>query len=113
MFQSGWSWCLVLVAGILCLPAALTQVPAQQPSDPATAGAKIADLQDQLEKGLKARLPREFDFIERVVGMVEAEQLPYDLVQSTFMWARVKRPYPFPYFETGLRVRAARQGIKI
>jgi hypothetical protein len=45
--------------------------------------------------------------------MVKAKQLPYDLVQSTFMWARVKRPYPFPYFETGLRTRAARQGIKI
>ena len=113
MFESRWAWCLAFAVGILCLPAALMRVPAQQPTNPATAGARIANLQDQLEKGLKARLPREFDFIERVVGMVEAKQLPYDLVQSTFMWARVKQPVPFPYFEAGLRTRAARRGIKI
>ncbi len=113
MFESRWVWCLAFAVGILCLATAATHTAAQQPSNPATAGAQIAGLQDQLEKGLKARLPREFDFIERVVAMVKAKQLPYDLVQSTFMWARVKRPYPFPYFETGLRTRAARQGIKI
>ena len=113
MSRSAWVGCLLFAAGVLCLSAVLTQVPAQQPSNPAMAGAKIANLRDQLEKGLKARLPREFGFIDRVVGMVEAGQLPYDLVQSTFMWTRVKRPYPFPYFEAGLRTRAARQGIKI
>lgn len=113
MSKSGWIGCLAFAAGIVCLSAVLTQVPAQQSSDPTMSGAKIASLQDQLEKGLKARLPREFAFIDRVVSMVEANQLPYDLVQSTFLWARVKRPYPFPYFEAGLRTRAARLGIKI
>ena len=113
MFASRRAWCLAFAVGVLCLPAALMHVPAQQPTNPPAADAKIANLQDQLEKGLKARLPREFDFIERVVGMVEAKQLPFDLVQSTFLWARPKRPFPFPYFETGLRTRAAKRGIKI
>ncbi|NLF69002.1 MAG: hypothetical protein GX575_08095 [Candidatus Anammoximicrobium sp.] len=113
MLESRWSWCFAFAVGILCLSAPRSPLSAQQPANPTTPGAQIANLQDQLEKGLKARLPREFDFIERVVGMVEAKQLPYDLVQSTFLWARVKRPVPFPYFETGLRTRAARLGIRI
>ncbi len=73
----------------------------------------VPDLKNQLEKGLKARLPREFEFIELVVGKVEANQLPLDLVTSTFLWARPKRPYPFPYFERGLRLRAAQRGIEL
>jgi hypothetical protein len=73
-------------------------------------------LKDQLEKGLKARLPQEFAFIARVVDMVDKQQLPLELVQGTFLWAREKGKrtrYPFPYFERGLRERAAKLGITI
>ncbi len=70
-------------------------------------------LKDELEKGLKARLPAEFKFVETVVGMVDAGTLPLDLVESTFLWARRKQPYPFPYFVRGLRLRAAKIGIDI
>ena len=84
----------------------------------ASAGAlppaiEVADLQDQLENGLRARLPSEFAFIRRVVEMVRADQLPLDLVVGTFQWARRKKPYPFPYFERALRTLAARRGIPI
>jgi hypothetical protein len=113
MSASGWVGCLAFAGVVVCLSAVLTQAPAQQSTVPATTDVKIAGLRDQLEKGLKARLPREFAFIDRVVGMVDAEQLPYALVQNAFLWARGKRPYPFPYFEMGLRKLAARQGIKI
>lgn len=75
--------------------------------------ADVAELRDQLEGGLLARLPREFAFIGRVTAMVEGRQLPLDLVMSTFQWARRKKPYPFPYFERALRTRAARLGIAI
>ena len=74
---------------------------------------EVANLQDQLENGLQARLPGEFAFIARVVEMVEANQLPLELVKSTFQWARRKKPYPFPYFERALRLRAAKLGIQI
>lgn len=75
--------------------------------------ADVADLQEQLEDGLLARLPTEFAFIGRVVRLVEGRRLPLGLVVSTFQWARRKRPYPFPYFERALRTRAARLGIAI
>ena len=79
-------------------------------------GVQVADLKDQLEKGLQARLPREFRFIGTVVTMVQQKQLPLDLVKSAFQWARRQvnsRKYPFPYFERALRVLAGRRGIKI
>lgn len=85
--------------------------------EPATAqiyrdgGVEIANLQDQLTFGLRARLPRERAFIKFVVAKVEAGDLPVELVLSTFHWARHKRPYPFPYFEHALRLRAARYDI--
>jgi hypothetical protein len=73
----------------------------------------IAELKDQLNSGLKARRPEEFAFIARVVEMVDDGQLPIELVQSTFQWARFKKPYPYPYFDAGLRARAAKLGINI
>lgn len=76
-------------------------------------GLEVAHLKDQLSAGLRARLPSEHQFIQRVTAMVEANELPMELVMSTFLWARRKRPYPFPYFERGLRTRAAKQGIQI
>ncbi len=81
-----------------------------------TVAAEVGDLKNVLEKGLRARRPQEFEFVDVVVTMVGNDTLPLDLVRSTFLWARKKAkttPYPFPYFERGLRVRAARMGIKI
>jgi hypothetical protein len=79
-------------------------------------GQRRASLQDILETGLKARLPREFRFIRHIVQMVNDGDLPLELVMSTYHWARKKtryKQYAFPYFEQGLRIRAARQGIAI
>ncbi len=76
-------------------------------------GIQIANLKEQLTFGLRARLPREHAFIASVVKKVEAGDLPLELVLSTFHWARHKRPYPFPYFEFALRLRAARYGIDL
>jgi hypothetical protein len=84
-------------------------------NDPASAG-EIADLKEQLEKGLQARLPSEFKFIARVCLLVQQGTLPLPLVRSTFTWARrqvVGRKYPFPYFERALRIRAKRIGVMI
>ena len=71
------------------------------------------DLKEVLEIGLKARRPEEFRFIERIVKMVDGNQLPRDIVESTFHWARRQHKVPFPYFERGLRIRAGRIGIQI
>ncbi len=69
------------------------------------------DLETALKKGLLCRRPIEFEFIDLVVDAVAKNKLPVDLVFSTFIWARRKRPYPFVYFRRALRVRAAAQGI--
>lgn len=74
---------------------------------------KSADLQDRLEKGLQARRPSEFAFLKRVVELVNAGKLSTELVQSTFDWARHKRPWPYPFFERALKIRAARIGVVI
>ncbi|MCL4202138.1 MAG: hypothetical protein KJ000_06570 [Pirellulaceae bacterium] len=76
-------------------------------------GIEVAGLKDQLTAGLRARLPSEFTFIEIVIEKVEADELPLDLVMSTFLWARRKLPYPFPYFEHALRMRAKSKGIPL
>ncbi len=77
---------------------------------------EVTDLKQQLEKGLRARRPQEFAFVNLVVTMVADNELPLALVKSTFLWARKKAlttRYPFPYFERALRERAAKLGIEI
>ncbi len=76
-------------------------------------GAVVGDLQDQLVVGLKVRRPVDLAFIARVVTLVEDDELPMALVLSTYQWARPKTPRPYPYFERGLRIRAARIGVAI
>ena len=71
------------------------------------------DLKATLEKGLKARRPQEFSFIQLVVNRVDDGSLPQPLVESTFLWARKQRPYPYVYFERGLKVRAKQLGISL
>ena len=88
----------------------------EAPGDGPVDQGRIAGLQQQLENGLQARLPREFKFIARVVQMVQQGALPLPLVQSTFVWARrqvTSKKYPFPYFERALRIRAKKIGVEI
>ena len=77
---------------------------------------EVADLKDQLENGLKARLPADFAFISKVVTLVEQEKLPLGMVKAVFQWARKKgvtNNYPFPYFQRALKIRAKKLGIVI
>ena len=74
----------------------------------------VADLQDQLESGLKARRPVEFAFIGRVIERVEARQLTVGEVTSVFQWARRKNKHiPFPYFQRAIRIIAARKNVEL
>jgi hypothetical protein len=70
-------------------------------------------LKDTLEKGLKARLPSEFAFIDTVISKVDDGTLPRSMVESTFLWARRRQIHAFEYFEQGLRVRAAQIGVTL
>lgn len=74
-------------------------------------GSTVPTLKEQLNTGLLARTPSERAFVDRVVAKVNAGVLPRRLVDSTFLWARNQQPYPMPYFERALKLRAKRLGI--
>jgi len=76
-------------------------------------GMELSEMKQQLIFGLRPRLQTEFRFINRVVALVRSGKLRVDMVASTFDWARRKEPYPFPFFERALRIRAAEIGVKI
>lgn len=71
-------------------------------------------LAEQLKAGLKARLPEEFAYADRVAALVEQGVLPVKLVDTAFAWARKKGvSYPFPYFRRVLEIQASLIGVKI
>jgi hypothetical protein len=102
--------CTTILAFTLALLAAdLLTTQAVQAQD-------VADLQQQLESGLKARRPVEFAFIRRVVVLVQNEQLPVDLVKGIFNWARKKarfKKHPYQYFERAMREEAKKLGVQL
>ena len=112
--RSAWAYVIgvVLVVGLVSLPS-VTAGLAGNASNAIAAGLDIAELKEQLTFGLRARGSRDSLFIDRVVAMVRAKQLSLEMVESTFLWARRKQPYPFPYFQRALRIRAAEAGIDI
>ncbi len=99
----------ILLAGVLiaCRPAMLH-------GDEPPAVGKVADLEDRLKTGLRARRPEEKRFIERVVQLVREGNLPGKLVDSTYLWAiERQQKYPYPLFERALRIQADRLGIDL
>ncbi len=75
--------------------------------------AVTVTLREQLEFGLLARTPDERAFVAKVVALVNDGTLPQSLVQSTFLWARYKKPYPMPFFRQALILRAQAVGISL
>jgi len=74
----------------------------------------VVSMEDRLAKGLKARQPHEFEFVDEVVAMVHAGRLHGKLVDSTFLWALQRQQrYPFPLFERALRLQANRLGVEL
>src|SRR5688500_5808874 len=93
---------LCISAGLL---AAVTFAFAQQ-SDPST--PHVANLQEQLEKGLRARRPIEVQFLGRVIQLVNQGRLNREVVQGSFSFVLKKyrdKKYLVPIFEQTLRRR--------
>ena len=89
------------------------EAPGGATNDSSAQTLAVQDLQELLEIGLKARRPVEFQFIARVVQLVEISALPRKMVEGTYLWSRRQSSRPFPYFERGLRTRARRIGVEI
>jgi hypothetical protein len=74
-------------------------------------GTTKVSLQVQLEKGLRAMRPQDFEFLAVVLQQVDDGELPRDLVDQAFLWARRQRSFRVQYFEKVLRLLAQRQGV--
>lgn len=64
------------------------------------------DLETQLQKGLKARRPVEFQYISEIVELVEKGELPRKLVVTTYLAAQQRRRHPLQWFQLALEARA-------
>ena len=79
-------------------------------------GVQIASLKDQLERGLTARRAVEFQFIGRVVQLVNQNQLTRAMVLGTYDYVVKKyrnRKYLVPVFELTLRRRVKDHGSNV
>ncbi len=105
---------LLLRPALLCLLFGLAApLPLARADDLPPAG-RTAGLEDRLKAGLRAQLPAEEDFIEKVVLLVRTGKLPGKLVDSTYIWAIERRKeYPFPAFEKALRLQADKLGVRL
>ena len=90
-------------------------------SDRPQAGRRQASLEERLIFGLQARSPSDLRFVEAVVDTVNRRELPQQLVDRTFFWARNRTPQsaghfvrrPFIYFRPALEIQASRLRIAI
>ena len=81
---------------------------------PVGSGLSTLTFKQQLEKGLKARRPSDFAFIETVVANIDSGAISQKMVNETFGYARSKSPtYPFIYFQFTIRKRAAKLGVTL
>jgi hypothetical protein len=89
-----------------------------------TADEREPTLNEILRSTLKCRRPQEFAYIDLVTQKVDAGELPLALVLSMQKCARKraaeeiesgrrKTDIPFPYFQEGLRRRAAEIGVSL
>ena len=86
---------------------------AADPKPIADGGVTGLDLKTQLEKGLKARRPVEFQYIAQINKLVEEGKLPRNLVASTFIWARKLPNRNLQYFQFALQARARNLHVKL
>lgn len=75
-------------------------------------GTTRVSLKVQLEKGLRAMRPVEFRFLHEVLAQVKKGDLPQNLVEEAFLWARPYPAYRVQYFEKALRALAQRNGVE-
>ena len=103
-------WGRLLTLALAFWSAAAMRLPADDP--PVGAGGLPSDLDylSQLNMGLKARRPVEFDYIKQVVALVDQGLLPKTLVDTTFVWAYKKPTRRLQYFQFALQARANQLG---
>ncbi|MEX0676324.1 MAG: hypothetical protein WD063_04575 [Pirellulales bacterium] len=102
-------FCLIMLALLLDCPLAMAADP--PPID--GGGVMGLDLRTQLETGLMARRPEEFEYIGQIIELVEEGKLPRSLVTSTFAWAKQKPVRKLQYFQFALQARARHLPVQL
>lgn len=110
MFRAAFA--IVLFLGLFSM---LLSLPADAAPPALTDGGVSSelDLKGQLEKGLKARRPVEFQYIAQIVAMVEAGTLPRKYVDATFIYARKTKHRPLQRFQFALDAQVRPLGINL
>ena len=107
MSRRAWIACIVFVmAG-----AGWAAFAAEPPAIGTNLGIDL-DLKEELEKGLKARRPVEFQYIAELTKLVAAGDVPDSLVASSFICARKKPSRQIQYFQFAMKARGDQMGIR-
>ena len=100
-----WKYMRVVWALLLILPVASLH-----------AQARVADLKERLELGLRARTPRDHALIGIVLQGVANKTIPRSLVDKAFLWTRRNQKInasKVMQFEFALRTLARRERVNI
>lgn len=76
-------------------------------------GTTRVSLRVQLERGLRAMRPVEFQYLREVLAQVKAGTLPKGIVEQAFLWAHRQPRYRVQYFEKALKALAKRNQITL
>ena len=82
------------------------------PSGQAEAASQRLDAAT-LKHTLQVGRPEDKAFIDRVVAMINAGDLPRSIVEKCYLWARKKRKHKFHYFKWALISLAAKINITV
>jgi|GEM_PF-2319504 len=100
--------CICWLAERACGQSAAARAPAFD-----AGGVTGLDLETQLQKGLKARRPVEFQYLHEIVKLVDQGKLPRKLVITTFLAAQQRRRHPLQWFQLALESRARGLDVKL
>jgi hypothetical protein len=107
-------YCCAVLLATLSTIATVDLALADSPPPINGGGVSGLDLKTQLEKGLKARRPVEFQYIDQIIQLVEDGSLPVSLVQTTYGWARKQTSArQLQYFQFALQARVRSQGLNV
>lgn len=76
-------------------------------------GVTGLNLKTQLQKGLKARRPVEFQYIDEIIELVEEGKLPRKLVVTTYLASQRQSRRELQYFQLALEARARGLDVRL
>jgi hypothetical protein len=103
------------IAGILALLVAFGSLPSRADGPLPFDGGGVTGLtlKTQLQKGLKARRPVEFQYIDQIIELVEDGKLSRKLVVTTYLAAQQQPSRPLQWFQMALAARARGLNVRL